>query len=262
QIQFCRFVPALKGLGVRHLTLVCHPALVPLFGSLAGVDRLIADWGATEYPPHDFWIFLLSLPDRLGTTEETIPVAIPYLRPPADRLSHWRNRLAGLRGLRVGLVWRGDPDHPNDRNRSLPGLTRLAPLWSVPETTFISLQKGRGEQEALPPPPDQPLLHLGGEIRDFADTAAIVAHLDLVITIDSAVAHLAGALGKRCWILLATPKTDWRWQLDRADSPWYPETTRLFRQSRPGDWSEVVSRVAQEMTDDEEDREAGQGTLD
>jgi ADP-heptose:LPS heptosyltransferase len=123
----------------------------------------------------------------------------------------------------------------------------LAPLWAISGISFISLQKGAGEDEATTPPAGQPLLHLGSDIGDFADTAAIVSQLDLVICIDTAIAHLAGAMNKPCWVLVPAIGTDWRWFRERTDSPWYPGVMRLFRQTRPGDWSATISEVAQAL---------------
>jgi ADP-heptose:LPS heptosyltransferase len=122
-------------------------------------------------------------------------------------------------------------------------------LWRVPGVSFISLQKGEGEVDAMNPPPDQPLIHLGGELADFSDTAGIVAQLDLVITICTATAHLAGAMGKPCWVLTPAMHTFWLWFLDRTDSPWYPGVVRLFRQTRPLDWSETIEQVALALED-------------
>ncbi|MBF0462887.1 MAG: glycosyltransferase family protein [Magnetococcales bacterium] len=246
QIQFCRYAATLHARRVERLTLVCAAPLAALFATLAGVDQVLVQNEAGDYPPHDYWILYLSVPFCLGTTEESIPDRIPYLTPPADRLSAWGDRVPAT-GFRVGLVWQGNLLNRPGRDRSLPSLAVLAPLWSVPGVCFVSLQKGDGEAEAKQPPPDQPLLDWGDSIRDFADTAALVAHLDLVITIDSAVAHLAGALGKPCWVMLPAWGTDWRWLQDRTDSPWYPGILRLFRQTRSGEWSSVVQQVAAEL---------------
>ncbi|MEZ2311139.1 glycosyltransferase family 9 protein, partial [Paraburkholderia sp. RCC_158] len=128
---------------------------------------------------------------------------------------------------------------------SLPSLAALAPLWSVPGLSFVSLQKGQGEDEALAPGAQQPLLHVGSDIQDFADSAAIIAQLDLVICVDTAIAHLAGALGKPCWVLLPKIGTDWRWLRERSDSPWYPRTARLFRQTIAGDWKDTIEQLRQ-----------------
>jgi hypothetical protein len=151
-------------------------------------------------------------------------------------------------GLRVGLVWQGNHRNPNDTDRSLPNLAVLAPLWSVPGVRFVSLQKGPAEVEARKPPDGQPLVHLGSDIGDFADAAAILHQLDLLICVDTAFAHLAGALAKPCWVLLPAHKTDWRWLQGRADSPWYP-TMRLFRQRERGEWKPVIGEVAEVLRD-------------
>ncbi|MBF0296093.1 MAG: glycosyltransferase family protein [Magnetococcales bacterium] len=242
QLQFCRYAPLLKAMGVGRLTLVCSAALCRLMRSLEGVDEVLAHEEHPVLPRHDFWVMLHSIPHLTGGH---IPAVIPYLAPDTTRA-------AGLHlpeGLfKVGLSWRGDPGHANDHNRSLPGLTTLAPLWRVPGVFFVSLQKGRGEEEARRAPDGQPLLALGDRIGEFADTAAIVARLDLVITIDSALAHLAGALGKPCWVMLTANGCDWRWMLEGERSPWYPDGMRLYRQTQPGDWSAVVCRVGEELS--------------
>ncbi|MBF0297047.1 MAG: glycosyltransferase family protein [Magnetococcales bacterium] len=234
QLQFCRYVPLLKQAGADMVTLVCPAPLVPLFVTLAGVDRVVAEADRETCPPHDFWIHLLSLPHRLGAV---LPNTLPYLRAPEDRLAFWKGRLPEA-GRRVGLAWRGNPSHPNDRWRSLPGLETLTPLWSIPGLTFISLQK-----ESFATAPELPLLQTGDAWRDFADTAAIVAQLDLVITIDSAVAHLAGALGIPCRVLLPARGVDWRWGRKKSASVWYPEIMQLIQQSQPENWSDVVDKL-------------------
>ncbi|MBF0181474.1 MAG: tetratricopeptide repeat protein [Magnetococcales bacterium] len=242
QIQFCRFVPLLKAMGAARITLVCRAPLAPLLVTLDGVDRILSEDRAQPLPEHDFWSFLLSIPIYLGTNESNIPAFLPYLGVAEERM------IDTLPGFRVGLVWKGDAGHADDFWRSLPGISVLAPLWAIPGVRFISLQKGSGEEEARHPPAGQPLWHAGEMLRDFADTAALVAGLDLVITIDSAVAHLAGALKKPCWVMLAAHPCDWRWQRERNDSPWYPGVMRLFRQTRPGDWSDVVQRICGELS--------------
>ncbi|MBF0132825.1 MAG: glycosyltransferase family protein [Magnetococcales bacterium] len=245
QIQFCRYVTLLKAMGARHITLVCEPALVTLFTSVRGVDCVVKHQEAMISHP-DFWTHSLSLPYHLGTTLQSIPHDIPYLYPAHDKKTYWDQHLPKGEFL-VGLVWKGDSTHKNDAKRSLPNLPIYAPLWTVPGVIFISLQKGCGEVEAMHPPPSQPIVPMGQLIDDFADTAAIISHLDLVISIDSAVAHLAGALGKPCWVLLPAWNTDWRWLQERRDSPWYPGVMRLFRQTKPDDWSEVVRQLVDEL---------------
>jgi hypothetical protein len=206
------------------------------------VDAVVTD--PAKVPAHDYWSFSLSLPLHFATTVDTIPVAkLPYVHALPDRIAQWRDCLPAASVRKVGLVWKGQSQHKNDANRSLPSLASLAPLWSVPGVTFISLQKGQGEEEAAQPPAGQPLLALGAEMTDFSDAAAIVSELDLVICVDTAIAHLAGAMNKPCWVLLPAIGTDWRWQLDRRDSPWYP-SIRLFRQSDAEDWRTTISEVA------------------
>jgi Flp pilus assembly protein TadD len=241
-IQFSRYVPALKARGAASITLLCHPALKTLFATLEGVDEVVAFDQAFPAEEWDYWIPLLSLPSLAKTRLETIPAAIPYLRPDAERVARWSAFLP-REGVRVGLIWKGNPRHENDADRSLPALELLAPLGTVPGVSFVSLQKGAGESEAARPPEGLRLVDLGSRMTDFADAAAIMAGLDLVISVDTAMAHLAGALGKPCWLLLPDFKTDWRWLKERTDSPWYPGTLRLFRQKTRGDWTTVIAEA-------------------
>ena len=242
-IQFARYTLLLGERGVSHLTLVCDPPLKALLETVAGVDEVITE--LPSVPTYDYWSFPLSLPLHLGTTVDTIPAAQSYLHALPIRVDQWCARLP-MGKFKVGLVWKGNADHKNDVNRSLPGLFILAPLWSVPGVTFISLQKGRGEEDAKEPPADQTIIPLGSDISDFADTAAIIAQLDMVICVDTSIIHLAGAMGKPCWVLLTAVGTDWRWLQEREDSPWYA-SIRLFRQEYPGDWSQPVERIRQEL---------------
>jgi tetratricopeptide (TPR) repeat protein len=246
EMQFVRYIPLLKIRGVSRITLVCTSPLKVLLGTLEGVDAVVSESEAASLPFHDYWTFSMSLPLHFATTVDTIPAKLPYLSAPLERLNRWHNRLP-KGGLKVGLVWKGSAVHKNDANRSLPSLSILAPLWSVPGITFVSLQKGQGEDEAATPPTGQPIVHMGSGIQDFADTAAIVAQLDLVICIDTAIAHLAGALGKPCWVLLPAHGTDWRWLQERTDSPWYPGVMRLFRQTKAGDWAATISDATQAL---------------
>jgi hypothetical protein len=241
-IQFCRYAAVLKAQGAARISLLCHPALKTLFATLDGVDEVIALDEDLPVGAWDCWTPLLSIPYYCQTRLDSIPADIPYLRASPERIQKWQALLPSG-GVRVGLVWRGSPAFENDADRSLPGLEVLLPLGGVKGVQFISLQKGAGEDQALHPPAGLPLLHLGSRIEDFADTAAIVAGLDLVICVDTAVAHLAGALGKPCWVLLPAYKTDWRWLNDRTDSPWYPGRMRLFRQTTAGNWTDVVAEL-------------------
>ena len=248
-IQFCRFAPALKGQGARKVTLVCEAPLAPLLETLDGVDSILTGDVESTCDAHDYWALPLSLPLHLGTSLETIPAKLPYLRASPDRLKRWSARVPSD-GLKVGLVWKGRKQHQHDADRSLPGLPTLEPLWRArsDKTVFFSLQKGAGTEEALTPPASQPLIDFGSHIEDFADTAAIVELLDLVICVDTAIAHLAGALNKPCWILLSCRRTDWRWLHGRTDSPWYPNSLRLFRQRAENNWESVVEEVSNALS--------------
>ena len=244
-IQFVRYAPMLRRLGAR-VVVDCNDALVRLFGTLDGVERVVGRSDPT--PPHDVHAALMSLPHLLGTTPATIPAEVPYLRAEPELAAAWRKRLATAAArLRVGLVWAGNPDFGHDRQRSAK-LAALLPLLEVEGVSFYGLQKGGGRRELdelegrLP----ASFTDLGTEIDDFADTAAIIVNLDLVICVDTAVAHLAGALGRPVWTLLRD-FGDWRW-LDRGTgTPWYP-TMRLFRQERPGAWTEAVAEVQKALS--------------
>jgi tetratricopeptide (TPR) repeat protein len=249
QIQFVRYLPLLLAKGPAHITLLCPEPLRPLFKQFES-DRVSVRTVSTlaELPEHDCWVFIMSLPLYLGTDSlANIPAATPYLHPDPERVRAWRPWLPTAR-RRIGLVWKGSAGHRNDHHRSLPHLSALAPLWSVPQTTFVSLQKGQAEDQALAPPAGQPLVHLGTQIKDFADSAAIVSQLDLLIGVDTAAVHLAGALGVPCWVLLPSERTDWRWLLKREDTPWYP-SLRLFRQGEQESWAEVIERVTMALAD-------------
>ena len=239
-IQFGRYASVLKGTGAARIGIVCHLPLKKLFTTLAGVDLVVALGETVPGPDWDFWILPQSIPRHCGTGLDSIPAPIPYLRIPGEELLTWRARLPSERAL-VGLAWQGNPRFENDRDRSLAGLHLLAPLAAVEGVRFISLQK---TAEALPPPAGIDLVDPSPWIGDFADTAALVSSLDLVISVDTAAAHLAGALGIPCWVLLPHYKTDWRWFKEREDSPWYPGSMRLFRQPDTEDWAPVIAAVA------------------
>ena len=192
-----------------------------------------------DLPPFDYHCPLLSLPLAFKTDLDTVPARIPYLRADPERAHVWRARLGRRNSPLIGLAWSGNPFHWQDRNRSI-ALNGLAPLLSQP-LSFVSLQKAVSETDAGLMAGLRNLIHLGDELVDFDDTAAVICSLDLVVTIDTAVAHLAGAMGKPTWILLPHAP-EWRWMLDREDTPWYP-TARLFRQKHRGDWGSVIERV-------------------
>ncbi|SAK72362.1 tetratricopeptide repeat protein [Caballeronia temeraria] len=238
-IQFGRYFSLLKKRGAAHVAFACRPLLHDLFRSAGDIDALLDP----RNPParqYDFATFLLDVPLHAGY--EPIPGA-GWLRADPERVNAWRMRLAPLGGFRVGIVWKGNPGHPNDRYRSLPAIDTLASLWDIPGVSFVSLQKGPGEHEASSVQARLPIYDTAPHVRDFADTAAIVANLDLVIAVDTAVAHLAGALGKPCWVLVSTPRADWRWGLEAQRTSWYPRTASLFRQAVPGDWSGAVQQL-------------------
>lgn len=245
-IQFCRYVPLLKRQGVERIGLLCHPALKSLLATLDGLDQVMAFDQPLPGDNWDYWTPLLSIPFYCQTRLDSIPAAIPYLQAQPDRVAYWREQLPQS-GLRLGLVWRGSPQFENDGHRSLSDLELLRPLWQVQGVQFISLQKGQGEDQASQPPPGMVLLNLGSQLQDFSDTAALLQNLDLVISVDTAVAHLAAALGQPCWLLLPAYKTDWRWLENRVDSPWYPGVMQLFRQTTPGNWASVVQDLAQAL---------------
>ena len=236
-LHFVRYVPLVAARGGRVILEV--PAELRRFlTDMPGAAQILT-CGET-LPDFDWQCSLLSLPLAFGTELSTIPAQVPYIPVPETAPPI---QLAGSSagGLRVGLVWAGRPEHNRDRHRSLP-LPVLAPLWQVPEVAFYALQKGRGADEIAAHSAAMPLIDLGSSLADFTDTAAAIAALDLVITVDTSVAHLAGALGRPVWILLSAIP-DWRWLLDRCDSPWYP-SARLFRQATAGDWEPVVEEVA------------------
>ncbi len=245
-IQFCRFAALLKAQGAARITLICHPALKTLFNSLEAPDHILAFDERLPPGDWDFWTPPFSIPYFCRIRLDSIPAEIPYLRADTKLAETWCSELdreCAPSDLRVGLVWQGSPDFENDAQRSMPSLGLLEPLGALVGVRFFSLQKGRGEAEATSPPAALHLVNLGPRMRDFADSAAIVANLDLVISVDTAMAHLTGALGKECWLLLPDYMTDWRWLTDRNDSPWYPGVMRLFRQSAMGGWRPVVTEL-------------------
>jgi tetratricopeptide (TPR) repeat protein len=245
-IQFCRYASNLKAAGATRVDILCHPGLRRLLESLADADEIHALGEETGDKTWDFWCPALTLPHFCGTTLENLPNAIPYLHATVEDKARWLPRLPAGRP-RIGLVWHGNRNFENDRHRSLPHVSSLLPLWSVTGAHFVSLQKGSGEDELASLPDTCPLIALGADLQDFADTAGVLANLDLLITVDTGVAHLAGAMGIPCWVLLPDYKTDWRWLTNREDSPWYPQNLRLFRQPAPNRWSEVISQVAGEL---------------
>jgi tetratricopeptide (TPR) repeat protein len=240
-IQFARYAELVKAKRARVILKV-QPGLKSFFASgLTGCDQIISD--DDPLPAHDFYCPLMSLPLVLGTTLATVPARSPYLKPSPALVAKWSDRLGERRDLRVGLVWSGSPNTINDQNRSLP-LKQYGPLF-LPNIQLVSLQQEvrDSDVEYLK---SSGLVHFGDELRDFADTAALVANMDVVISVCTSVGHLSAAMNKPTWIVLSHVACS-RWLLDREDSPWYP-SARLFRQTANRDWKPVVQRVAQELS--------------
>jgi hypothetical protein len=236
-LQFCRYAPLMET-GARVILEVQAP-LVRLLSDLPGVAEVIARGQAL--PAFDLHCPLLSLPRAFGTRLQTVPAGAPYLAADPVQAAAWGERLAGIAGRRVGLVWAGEPwGDARDARRSVR-LATLAPLAQAPGVNFVSLQKGAPAAQAADQPTGMTLFDFTADLADFADTAALIENLDLVISVDTSVAHLAGAMGKPVW-LLNRFDTCWRWLLNRDDSPWYP-TLRQFRQPAPGDWPSVAEAV-------------------
>ncbi len=240
-LQFCRYLPLLSERGAE-VVFECPAALAGLVASVAPEIRVLT--AGSPLPDADFQVPLMSLPYRFATDLATIPARTPYLLPDPDAVADWRKRLGEGGAFRVGVAWRGSSRFKRDRIRS-PGLPVLEPLFGIAGVRFFSLQKDGGTADLADAGLAGTVRDIAGDWSDFSDSAAAVAGLDLVITPDTAAAHLAGALGRPVWVLLPFV-AEWRWLEDRADSPWYP-TARLFRQERPGDWASVVARVAAEL---------------
>ncbi len=240
-IQFARYVPKVAEGGGRVI-LLCQPPLVRLLQTLEGVHQVVDK--AEAMPPINYHCSVMSLPYVVQSTWATLPTHVPYLKVPEDACKRLPQAHMGDT-LKVGVAWAGHHGTTHDRERSI-AFHQFAVLFDSPGVTFYSLQKGE-HAEALKQLPDPAaVIDLAPQLADFADTAAYIVQLDLVITVDTSVAHLTGALGKEVWILLPYA-ADWRWMLEREDSPWYP-TARLFRQSRSGDWDSVIARVKQRLS--------------
>jgi len=240
-LQFVRYAPLVHARGGR-VVVECPASLKRLFETVEGIDRVIARGG--DLGAFDLQCPFLSLPGLLSPRAEDIPATVPYLFGPDEELERWRARLEGVDGFKVGLVWAGSPHHTNDRERSIT-LDTLTPLSEVPGCAFINLQIGPSTAQLADV--SWPVVDLTQDVGDYADTAALVGALDLVITVDTSVAHVAGALGKPVWVLLPHAP-DWRWQLEREDSPWYP-SMKLYRQPLRRDWQSVLQRVKSDLKD-------------
>jgi hypothetical protein len=241
-LMMLRYLPLVRARGAGAVIVLCEQPLVSMAANLPGVDEVVLKPGKVDPSRFDRHCSMMSLPYLLGTRLETIPNQVPYLAIPADAKAMWAARLASRPGLRVGLVWAGNVQLGKDRERSIP-LANLRPLVNVAGITWISLQKG--------PPAAQlketgwPFLDWMDECADFLDTGALMESLDLVIAVDTSVVHLAGALGRPTW-LFNRYTSEWRWMVEREDSPWYP-TLRIFRQPTKGDWESVIRRMADEL---------------
>lgn len=241
-IQFVRYAPLIAARGAKVI-LECQPELASLLASVAGVAQVVPR--GQPLPEFDLHLPLLSCPLVFSTTPQTVPAHVPYVHPDAARVRRWRERLAADGpGLKVGLAWGGNPAQPHDRYRSMP-LSALAPLAGVPGVRFYSLQKGEPAKQTAAPAPGMHLTDWTQDLGEFADTAALMASLDLVISVCTSVTHLAGALARPAWTPLAFV-ADWRWLRGRDDTPWYA-TMRLFRQTTPGDWDGVVRTMAEQL---------------
>lgn len=240
-IHMARYIPMVAARGGKVI-LQCQSPLIALLRNL-GPEQIIP--AGEPLPPFDVHCPLMSLPLVFKTTLQTIPASVPYLHPDPQLVEQWSKRMPPENGQpRIGLAWAGKPGHKNDRNRSMR-LEHFAPMASLKDARFYTLQLGSPAEEARRPPPGLKLIDFTGDLHDFADTAAMAANLDLVIAVDTSVAHLTGAINKPIWMLLPY-MPPWQWMLHREDSPWYP-TMRIFRQKTRGDWAEVMERVKQQL---------------
>jgi hypothetical protein len=242
-IQFIRYLPLVIQRGGKAVV-ECQAGLDRLFRAMAGEHQIVIR--GQPLPAFDVHCPLLSLPRVFQTTLENMPQAVPYLRADPEDAAKWQHRLAEHLPLsRVGLAWAGNSADRDDRKRSM-NLARLMPLAQIPGVRFFSLQKGDAANQIKSAPAGMDLIDWAQELGDFSDTAALIANLDLIISVDTAVAHLAGALAKPVWTLLPF-SSDWRWLTDREDTPWYP-SMRLFRQPAWGDWDSTVTQVADALS--------------
>jgi tetratricopeptide (TPR) repeat protein len=238
-LQFIRYAALVQQRGATVI-FQCPTPLLRLLATCSGIDHLLP--AGTSLGSFDLQTPLLSLPRIFGCTLANIPAKVPYLHVSPELNDYWREQLRDVREFKVGIAWQGNPEHKRDRSRSV-SLLAFASLASVQGIRLLSLQTGPGREKLTELKKSMPVMDLADECEDFADTAAVMNNLDLVVTVDTAVAHLAGALGVPVWVALPLVP-DWRWLLEREDSPWYP-TARLFRQDDGGDWSGVFERMAE-----------------
>jgi tetratricopeptide (TPR) repeat protein len=242
-IQFIRYARVLHEQGATVIV-ECQRALLRLLARCPGIDRLVAE--GDPLPPYDVRAPLMSVPYHLGTRVETIPAQVPYLSADPVLVKEWGQRLTALSGFKIGINWQGNPESPHDAHRSV-NLKEFTPLAQLPGVQLVSLQHGPASDQLRAVAGKWPVTDLGGRLDEeagpFMDRAAVMQNLDLLVSTDTSIPHLAGALGVPVWLALGRVP-DWRWLLNRADCPWYP-TMRLFRQERPGDWAGVFRRIAE-----------------
>lgn len=245
-IQFSRYIPWVM-LRCADVRIACSAEVIPILRQFLPVHRLHTTWD--DCPPYRAYCALSGLPRLHGTRVDNVPQPTAYLRADPARVAAWQKRLDLLAApgtKRIGIVWAGRPTHNNDRLRSAK-LADFAPIAALPKVALISLQKGPPTEQAGAYFGRAPLINIGAEVRDYDDTMALIASLDLIVTVDTSVGHLAAAMGKPTWILLPT-SPDWRWLLEREDTPWYA-SVRLFRQTVPREWGDVMQRVAEAIQD-------------
>lgn len=244
-IQFSRFIPWAAA-RAGHLVVAANLEKRPIISQFREVSEIRPRW--QDFPQFSAWCPLASLPRLAATRVENIPAPVPYLRADSSRIERWQRRLADLAPpdlRRIGLVWAGRPEHTNDRKRSLP-LAALAPITALDGMCFFALQKGKATTQLADYFGHAPLINLGPELSDFDDTMAVLECLEQIVAVDTAIAHLAGAMAKPAFVLLPHAP-DWRWLRDRNDSPWYPSLS-LLRQPRPGDWPPVITALLNVLT--------------
>ena len=247
-LHFIRYAPLVKALGAT-VNVVTSKPIIPLLRSCPGIDCIIPleDLAAEPVSEH-LHVSLLSLPLRMGTTRDTLPGGVPYVAAPEDRARHWRKRLEGIEGLKVGLVWKGSPYHPEDRFRSIP-LDQLQPLAEVPGVRLIGLQVGAGREQIAALSTSMNIVDIGAELDQtpgsLGDAAGVLANLDLLIGCDTALCHLAGAMGVPVWVMVPFAP-DWRWFLERTDTDWYT-SMRLFRATAPAQFGSAIERVGKAL---------------
>jgi tetratricopeptide (TPR) repeat protein len=251
-IQFIRYAPLVRQRG-GSVVVVCHAGLTRLLSGFRGVAQLVAS--GAPLPPFDTQAPLLSLPGIFRTSLDSVPADVPYLTANPQLINYWGARLSAYPGIKIGITWQGNPGHPDDYRRSAP-LAVFSPLAKLPGVHLFSLQKGSASEQLAQVATSWPITDLGPQLDEktgiFMDTAAVLKHLDMMVTVDTAIVHVAGALAAPVYMALAHV-ADWRWLLERDDTPWYP-TVRLFRQREPGQWSDVFERIAAAIMQSMRDR--------